>query len=187
MNRALLVAALALAAALSAPATSFAGGWATVGLSSTPDGAKPGETWVVDLTVLQHGRTPLEGVQPRVMIARDGGDPQVFAARPTDRLGVYRAAVVFPRAGEWSYSVDDDFSQVHQFGTVSVARSGDGIAAAATSRVEQPPADSGGGTSLLAALGIAAAAGLIAALATGLLRRRQPAQRAPDEPRPAAG
>ena len=62
MRRTTLVAALALAAALTAPATSLAGGFATVGLSSLPGDARPGEAWVVDLTVLQHGRTPLEGV-----------------------------------------------------------------------------------------------------------------------------
>jgi hypothetical protein len=59
MNRIMLFAATALAVALIAPTTSLAGGWATVGLSSLPDGAQPGEAWVVDLTVLQHGRTPL--------------------------------------------------------------------------------------------------------------------------------
>ena len=68
MRRITLVAALALAAALTAPATSLAGGFATVGLSSLPDDARPGEPWVVDLTVLQHGRTPLEGVEPAMII-----------------------------------------------------------------------------------------------------------------------
>ena len=83
MTRSTLVAAAALAAALIAPATTLAGGWATVGLSSLPDGARPGEEWVVDLTVLQHGRTPLEGVQPRVLIeAASGGTEEAFTAGP---------------------------------------------------------------------------------------------------------
>ena len=47
MRRITLVAALALAAGLTAPATSIAGGFATVGLSSLPDDARPGEAWVV--------------------------------------------------------------------------------------------------------------------------------------------
>ena len=42
MNRFTLFAATALAAALMAPATSLAGGWATVGLSSLPEGTQPG-------------------------------------------------------------------------------------------------------------------------------------------------
>ena len=35
---------------LALTATAFGGGWATVGMSSTPEGAKPGQPWVVDMT-----------------------------------------------------------------------------------------------------------------------------------------
>jgi hypothetical protein len=183
MIRFTLVAAAALAAALIAPATSMGGGWATVGLSSLPDGARPGEAWVVDLTVLQHGRTPLDGVEPRVLLeAPKGGQDRAFAARPTQRPGVYRARVVFASKGEWTYSVDDDFSQVHELGSVRIGGGGDRAAAAP---VKQQPAagspDSGaGGMSWAAALGIAAAAGLLAAMGTALLRRH-------GQPKPAEG
>jgi YtkA-like len=183
MNRLLLVAALALAALLTAPAASLGGGWATVGLSSVPEGVKAGQAWVVDLTILQHGRTPLEGVKPKVMLERGIGDPDpaVFAARATDEPGVYRARVVFPSAGTWDFKVDDDFSQVHDFGTVKVGSGGEAVAAVAASSTARPPADSdGGGMSLLGALGIAVAAGLLAALVAEALRRR-------GEPRPAEG
>ena len=182
MIRNTLVAAAALAAALIAPATTLAGGWATVGLSSLPDGARPGEEWVVDLTVLQHGRTPLEGVKPRLLLkAANGGEEQAFVTKPTERSGVYRARVVFPSAGEWSYSVDDDFSQVHELGSVRI---GDGDAqatpAAATPRPVAGPPDSGDGVTLAGALGIALGAGLLAGLFTTALRRR-------GEPKPAEG
>jgi hypothetical protein len=183
MNRFTLVAAAALAAALVAPATTLAGGWATVGLSSLPDGARPGEEWVVDLTVLQHGRTPLEGVQPRLLVkAANGEKEQAYAARPTERPGVYRARVVFPSAGEWTYSVDDDFSQVHQLGSVHIGAGGAQAApvAAATPRPTAGPPDSGDGVTLAGALGIALGAGLIAALFTTVLRRR-------GKPKPAEG
>jgi hypothetical protein len=164
MSRSTLVAAAALAAALLAPATALAGGWATVGLSSLPDGTRPGEEWVVDLTVLQHGRTPLEGVQPSVLLKEEnGGAEEAFAAEPTGRAGVYRARVVFPSSGEWTYSVDDDFSQVHHLGSVHV---GAGGAQAATA------AAPGDGVTPAGALGIAVGAGLLAALLTTLLRRR---------------
>jgi hypothetical protein len=122
MRRITLLAALALAALLTAPAVTHAGGFATVGLSSLPDDARPGETWVVDLTILQHGREPLEGVKPAVIIEPVGrGTPTRFAARPTDRLGVYRARVVFPGAGEWRYAADDGFAAVHELGTTGSA------------------------------------------------------------------
>lgn len=51
------VAALAITILLAVPAGALAGGWATVGLSSTPDGAAAGRPWHLELTVLQHGRT----------------------------------------------------------------------------------------------------------------------------------
>jgi hypothetical protein len=182
MTRFTLVAAAALAAALIAPATTLAGGWATVGLSSLPDGTRPGEEWVVDITVLQHGRTPLEGVEPMVLIeAASGGAENAFAARPTERSGVYRARVVFASAGEWTYLVDDDFSQVHRLGSVRIGAGGaQATPVAAAARPSTGPPDSSDGVTLAGALGIALGAGLLAALVTTLLRRR-------GAPKPAEG
>jgi YtkA-like len=177
MKRFTLVAAAALAALLMAPATSLGGGWATVGLSSLPDGTQPREVWVVDLTVLQHGRTPLEGVEPRVLIRGDGSEKE-FAAKATERAGVYRARVAFPSAGRWTYAVDDDFSQVHELGSVRIGAGGERAAAAARP-AQAAPADPGDGVTPAGALGIALGAGLVAALLTAALRRRggaRPAQ-----------
>ena len=114
-----LVAALALVAVL-APAAALAGGWATVKLSSTPAGTQAGKPWVVDLTVLQHGVTPLEGIQPQVRIAQ-GALARSFAARPTAKVGVYRARVVFPRAGTWRWTIWDGFSRTHAYAPVRIA------------------------------------------------------------------
>jgi hypothetical protein len=173
MNRFALFAATALAAALIAPATSLAGGWATVGLSSLPDGVEPREAWVVDLTVLQHGRTPLEGVEPRVLIrAGRGGAEKDFVAEPTGKPGVYSARVVFPSAGRWSYAVDDDFSQVHELGSVLIGAGGE-RAAATAGPTSARPSDPGDGVTLLGALGIALGAGVVAALFATALRRHR--------------
>jgi len=105
--------------------TAHAGGWATVSLSSTPTGVQPGKPWTVDLTVLQHGRTPLTDVQPVVTI-RSGGRSQDFAAEPTGKPGVYRAEVVFPTAGRWTYEIDDGFiSQMpHTYPAVQIGGPG---------------------------------------------------------------
>jgi hypothetical protein len=102
-----------------------AGGWATVGLSSTPAGVQPGKTWGVDVTVLQHGRTPLTGVHPVVTI-RGGDTIKDFAASPTGKPGVYRAEVVFPSAGRWTYQIDDGFiSQMpHTYPAVQIGEPG---------------------------------------------------------------
>ena len=97
MKKLLLVLAVA---AVAVPAAS-AGGWATVGLSSLPPaGLGPEETWPVDITVLQHGQTPLAGVTPIVRIRDDGGKVvDSFTATPTGKTGVYHADVTLPRRG----------------------------------------------------------------------------------------
>ena len=104
--------ALAVAALLALAPAAHAGGWATVGLSSTPTST----SWVVDLTILQHGRTPLEGVKP-VVIVEGGGR---FTATPTGKPGVYRAAVRFPSPGRWEYRIDDGFTRVHAYPAVEL-------------------------------------------------------------------
>jgi len=96
---------VAVAAVVAAPAAQ-AGCWATVKLSSMPDG---GRVWNVRVTPLQHGRTALPNAKPRIEIRLAGGAWRVFAARPTPRSGVFRAAVVFPAAGTWQLRIWDGF------------------------------------------------------------------------------
>jgi YtkA-like len=121
------LATLGVLVALLVPASASAGGFATVGLDPLPDGARAGQPWVVDLTVLQHGRTPLEGVHPRVLVTR-GSQREAFPARATATAGVYRAEVVFPTAGTWEYEVDDGFTQTHTFPPVRVGSQSPGYA-----------------------------------------------------------
>jgi hypothetical protein len=173
----------AVAVALLAPASATGGGWATVGLDPLPDGVGPGKAWEVELTILQHGRTPLEDVKPRVIVTR-AGERDVFAARATGEPGVYRARVVFPSAGTWRYAVDDGFTQTHTFPPVRIAEGG--TAKAPASQPDEQPAaavsqagpggGSGddGGSDLLPVLAIAAVAALAAAFGAALLRRRRP-------------
>jgi hypothetical protein len=129
--------------ALVCASAALAGGWATVKLSSRPNGLATGEPWIVDVTVLQHGLAsqPLCCVKPTVTIRKVaktrspssslGGPltPRTFAAKPTSRIGVYRARVVFPRAGTWRYEVYDGFTayggaRTHTFKPVRIAPSG---------------------------------------------------------------
>jgi hypothetical protein len=127
----LLVAASTLVLA----GTALAGGWATVKLSSTPKGLSAGEPWVVDITVLQHGKTPVDGLKPTVTIrklaarstsAMSKSGVRTFAARQTDGTGVYRARVVFPTAGTWRFEVYDGFTtyggaRTHRYAPVKIA------------------------------------------------------------------
>jgi len=44
-----------------------------------------------------------------------------FLARPTATTGVYRARVVFPRAGTWKWTIWDGFSRTHTYTPVKIA------------------------------------------------------------------
>ena len=123
-----ITAAIAVASALWLSGVAGAGGWATVGVSpEPPDGAAAGTVWTPTLRVLQHGRTPLDGVQPTILVSDGSGPPSTFAARPTGKPGTYSARVVFPSAGRWTYRVDDGFGREHGFPALTI-RSGEGSA-----------------------------------------------------------
>jgi hypothetical protein len=115
MKRLLLVLAVA---AVAVPAAG-AGGFATVGLSSLPTGTPAGGTWSVDLTVKAHGQTPIHGITPVVRI-RNGDATREFVAVATDQTGVYRADVVFPASGTWSYEIWDGYTQTHTYKPVEI-------------------------------------------------------------------
>ena len=173
MSRHAAVSAFVIAAFLALPAAGLAGGFATAGLSSLPEDVRPGDDWVVDVTVLQHGVTPLESVEPRVRIAREGpanAPTLAFAARPTGTAGVYRARVEFPAKGFWAISVHDGFAGVHHFGGVDIGDDRTALVASAKfrplERQAPPPAasgEAGEGIDLGLAAGLAALAGLIVA------------------------
>ena len=110
---ALLVATLAVAGA------AWAGGRGAGPLSSTPKGTKAGKPWVVTLTVLQHGRTPLVGVKPTITI-RSGTKRTTFKAVPAGKPGVYRSRVVFSKPGTWTYAIWDGFTQTHTYAPVRI-------------------------------------------------------------------
>jgi hypothetical protein len=176
---ALRIALLAvIAAALAVPTAATAGGWATVGFDPPPGDLAPGEPWEVDLTVLQHGRTPLQGVQPRVIVGQKTGEGQrAFAARPTAKAGVYRATVTFESAGTWTIAVDDDFAAVHRFPAVEVGGDGKKSAtepvAAVNTAAAAPPSAGDDGPNLLLALAAAAVAAVAAGLGAAFLQRRR--------------
>jgi YtkA-like len=166
----------AIAAALAVPTAATAGGWATVGFDPPPEDLAPGQAWQVDLEVLQHGRTPLEGVSPRVIVQpKEGGKPVSFGAKPTDEPGVYRATVVFPSAGTWMLSVDDDFAATHRFPAVQVGgkkSATEPVAAVNTAAATPPSAGDDDGPNLLLAFGAAALAALAAGFGAAYLQRR---------------
>jgi hypothetical protein len=120
-----------LAAAVLPASLASAGGWATAGVGPPPDGMSGGDTWNAQITILQHGVTPLVGVKPTLTIRNDSGKAVTFPARPTGKPGVYVAKVKFPSNGNWRYEVYDGFGQyggakTHTFGAISVGGGGGG-------------------------------------------------------------
>jgi hypothetical protein len=114
-----------LVAALVVAPAAVAGGWATVGVSPMP--AEDGSDWNAVLMIKQHGRTPLDGVQPAITISNSGtGETRTFAATPTGTPGQYRAKVSFPSDGTWTYVINDGFSRTHTFAPVTIGAAGDG-------------------------------------------------------------
>ena len=183
--RRLLLIPLALLLALVAAPPALAGGWATAGLSSTPEGVGPGEPWNVEITVLQHGRTPLAGLTPEVRIS-SGDDTRGFAAVPTGKTGVYRAEVVFPKAGRWTYEVRDGFNNEfpHTYPAVEIGDGGGTVTepiATAAAPAPAPAADTGGGIAAGWLWG-AGAALLLALAVLGVDRRRRLQGRLPGSP-----
>ena len=112
---------LALALALTVAPAATAGGWATAGLGPPDGGIGAGDTWRAEVTIKQHGITPLVGVDPAVIITDTDGKQWRYAAKPTDKRGVYAANVKFPHGGTWKYAVDDGFSQTHQYPAIEIA------------------------------------------------------------------
>jgi YtkA-like len=165
-----LIVVAAVAAALISSSAASAGGWATVGLDPPfPPGTGPGEPWDTNMTILQHGQTPLTGLSPTITITlEESGRTETFAATETDEPGVYAASVVFPEAGPWRIVADSTF--------------GDSKLTYGPVLIEQTPGTGAGGGSerdfpilpLLAALGglVVVAAGTFAVVRQ---RRLKPA------------
>jgi YtkA-like protein len=159
-----LIVLAALAAGLAVATSASAGGWATLGIDPLPDGTEAGGTWSPDITIRQHGQTPLDGLTPVVSISDEDGARHEFLAEPAGEPGVYTADVTFPAAGSWHVVVESGFGDSRlTYGPVSIV--GD--------------APGGGGSRVpitgLLALAATLALGAAAVLGVRRLRRLTPA------------
>ena len=138
----IVLSALALAGSASA------GCFATAGLTPPPATVGPGDTWNATITVKQHGVRPIPDAKPTLTVVGEDGATKTFAAKPTDTVGVYTAAVVFPTAGTWNYTVNDGFvsneagqkwdcSTDHTFAAVTIGGSASGPASGDPSSVSR--------------------------------------------------
>ena len=96
-----------------------AGGWAVITLDELPSNVVAGAPLKVGFTVLQHGRTPMEGLYPTVT-ANLQSDKFVVNAEPEGEPGHYTATLSFPTEGEWQWSIQA-FSMDQAMPVLSVA------------------------------------------------------------------
>jgi mono/diheme cytochrome c family protein len=96
---------LALLGSLAFTIPAFAGGWAVITLDELPADVVAEEPLTVGFTVLQHGRTPMNGLTPTVTANLDNDTKFVVDAEPGSKPGHYTATLTFPEEGEWSWSI----------------------------------------------------------------------------------
>ncbi|TMC46968.1 MAG: hypothetical protein E6J26_11775 [Chloroflexi bacterium] len=87
---------------------SNAGGWAVVTLDQVPGGVMANQPFGVSFAVRQHGRTLLGGLSPKITLNySEAGSSTVIYARPvSDKTGWYQAAIILPKPGAWTWSID---------------------------------------------------------------------------------
>jgi mono/diheme cytochrome c family protein len=100
----------------------FAGGWAVITLDELPAGVVAGEPLTVGFTVLQHGRTPMDGLDPTITATLPKSESLVVHAKPEGETGHYTATLTFPTAGNWNWSIQA-FSMEQTMPALSVAAS----------------------------------------------------------------
>jgi len=147
--------ALLLALGFALPA--FAGGWAVITLDVLPTGVVAGEPLTIGFTVLQHGRTPMNDLDPILNVHLSKTDAFVVHAKHDDKPGHYIATFTFPKAGEWEWSV--------QAFTMDQAMPELIVAAPAAGSASQPSKETTPGTSSILSLTTVR----VAALAIGLV------------------
>jgi hypothetical protein len=108
MKRFVVLAALAVAA-LPFAVDAGAKEEPTVAISSPPHSLRPHMVWRATITYTVEGRPwNTEGWYPYVQVTNDRtGSVRMFYAVKARRPGIFRAKVVFPGAGSWTYDVGD--------------------------------------------------------------------------------
>ncbi len=83
----------------------FAGGWAVITLDELPSNLVAGEPFTVGFTVLQHGKTPMTDLYPKITATLNKEQELVMDAEPEGKPGHYVATMTLPKEGEWQWSI----------------------------------------------------------------------------------
>ncbi len=170
-TRLTLTLTVAIGAALLIVGSASAGGFATVGLSSTPDGTEAGQPWHVELTVSSTVRPRSTACYRRLSSAtRRATGGSSTRSPPVRRVSTARPSV-FPTAGTWNYAVDDGFvaEVLHDFPPAEIGAPAAMTAPAAAATTAPTAGGRPWGTAIVAGL----ATGLLVALISVLTMRRR--------------
>ena len=134
LRRHLPIIPAALFAVLLVTGTALAGGWATVSINQPPTDVTVGVETNIEMTVLQHGQTPVSWPRITVVATNEGAGTVVrFEAHPVaNATGLYEATLVFPSDGSWNLSYESPDLVMDGSATLDVAIAAQGAAALVT-------------------------------------------------------
>jgi hypothetical protein len=113
-----LAALLALSAVVAAPAALAKERNLT--MIGAPVAPKVGQAWMVTITVKMDGKLAA-GKAPSVRIVNASGHAISWRSRSTTRAGIFRARVMFPRAGTWRVIVyEPETGRAYEFNRMKV-------------------------------------------------------------------
>lgn len=151
-----LVLALALALVLVLPV--LAGGWAVITLDDLPTGVVAGEPFTVGFTVLQHGKTPMAGLDP-VIISRSGNEKVTVFVKEDGKPGHYAVDMTLPSVGEWEWTIQA-FSMEQKMPVLSVAAPA--VASVSVTEAKVQPVEAATVSQILIVRALALGIGLVA-------------------------
>ncbi|HUP83433.1 MAG TPA: hypothetical protein VM284_04495 [Candidatus Limnocylindria bacterium] len=175
MLRQLSALPLAAFAVLTFASLALAGGWAQVTVPNLPTDPPAGTGTTIDMTVLQHGATPVSWPRLTVVATDAVSGEAIFAqAAATGPEGHYTATLIFPNAGDWSLSFQSSDLVMEGTATVSVAPA---AIPAVVSATAGPAVDTTALAVALAAVALAAFLGFILLRGGGVARTKRLATR----------
>jgi len=128
---------LALLVAVLFAFPAFAGGWAVITLDELPLNVIAGEPVAIGFTVLQHGRTPMPGLEPTITVKSSSAEPMVVSAEPDGKPGHYAGILPFPKEGNWEWSIQA-FTMDQPMPTLKVASANPDSATSASQSAATP-------------------------------------------------
>lgn len=129
--------ALILALVFAVPA--FAGGWAVIVLDELPTDIVAGKPVTIGFTVLQHGKTPMDGLEPTITAVLSKDEQFKVIVKPYGAPGHYAVDLTFPKKGDWNWSIQA-FTMKQLMPMLTVAAPVGGVASQPVVQSESVPA-----------------------------------------------